>query len=575
MNKFFFLLFLFFNFFQVSSKSFEELNSIIFDNTYTKNHLEDILKVEKSEYLKNPDHSILLNIKYIESFIADHDGNVNLRIQKLLWIIENSREKDYLISIYSNYHLGSILNFLKSYEISKKYAINALYISKKHKVSELTKLIYSLKASISYNSGQYEEAFQNYSKALKYNINKENKLFISSMLNNISLCKAKIGDYYASNSYIYRSLYYIKKIKNKNKNDELFKVIVEGNLGSNFHLLNKIDLAKFYLEKEVNYYITNNLELNNVHKPIQELIEIYTKENNTKKIQNFIQTVNILEKNLHSLETKYNLKEILYCYYFSNNDYQQIKYLSADLIKLKKLISDSILIKSKNINNLLYAQEIKHLTNQYKTKQKLVDSIIKDKQKTTLFLSILFSLVTFIFILLYFQRNRRNYKNNLIQKQKDELEIKQRMILEKEVKLKQEKITNLSLNLNLKKETEKAFLMKINEIKKRRNVDIESVLRELQLNIKNLLQIDKKNNEINHETDEENTKFILNIKEKHPNLSEHEINFCLYFRMELNSKEIASLTDMTSGTIRVYKTKIKNKLGLKNETNLNDYLKSI
>ena len=51
-----------------------------------------------------------------------------------------------------------------------------------------------------------------------------------------------------------------------------------------------------------------------------------------------------------------------------------------------------------------------------------------------------------------------------------------------------------------------------------------------------------------------------------------KIKLCSYFRLGLNSKEISSIANLTSGTVRVYKVKIKQKLNLSEDQNLNLYL---
>jgi DNA-binding CsgD family transcriptional regulator len=50
---------------------------------------------------------------------------------------------------------------------------------------------------------------------------------------------------------------------------------------------------------------------------------------------------------------------------------------------------------------------------------------------------------------------------------------------------------------------------------------------------------------------------------------------CSYFKLHLKSKEIAQIESITNGTVRVYKNKIKHKIGLDTEKNLNDYLDNL
>jgi hypothetical protein len=177
-------------------------------------------------------------------------------------------------------------------------------------------------------------------------------------------------------------------------------------------------------------------------------------------------------------------------------------------------------------------------------------------------------------IVIYYQLRVR-LKTKKIEKQTLEIEEKNQQILDKELKLQQEKITHLQLNLNLKTGAEKAFLHKLKEIKKRNNQSIEEVVNDLQFQISNLLQIDKKNYETNTQLKNEEKLFYDKLKSRHQELSKIDIQFCSYFRIDLSSKEIALLEDIAPNSVRVYKNRIKNKIGLSIDDNLNEYLKKI
>ena len=148
-------------------------------------------------------------------------------------------------------------------------------------------------------------------------------------------------------------------------------------------------------------------------------------------------------------------------------------------------------------------------------------------------------------------------------------------ILEKDLQLQKEKVKNLHLNLNLRTETQKAFLENLKKIKKTKNIEPEEILRDLQFKINNLIQLDNKDNELINESSLENKLFMDKLSENFPILSHQELKLCVYFKLNLSGKEIAILEKFTVGSIRVYKAKIKSKMGLSKEENLNDFLNTI
>jgi len=76
-------------------------------------------------------------------------------------------------------------------------------------------------------------------------------------------------------------------------------------------------------------------------------------------------------------------------------------------------------------------------------------------------------------------------------------------------------------------------------------------------------------------TDSEKMIFSTSLKKKHSFLTDQEITLCTYFRNNIPSKEIALSEGITDGTVRVYKNKIKNKIGLSQMDSLNEYLNNI
>lgn len=572
-KKIFLLVFLIFNSQIFIAKEFKDLEKIV-SGKYNKVKFEKAYKEELLLYNETKMQKHLLHARYLEAFLFGKNEDNNNRIMKLIWVIEHAQKVDFEIYTYANYHLSLVLSDLGSNNLASKYSKESLKYCRKYHIDKLLSLIFSLEGSIQYKLKNYEESTQAYFKAIRA-AERKNYLFIASMYNNISLCKMNLKEIDESNVYIQKSLSNIEKIKKPSFDVILFKVIVEGNLGTNYFIQKKYQQAKPLLENEIDFYKKNNINLSMANNPLEGLLKIYSIEKNESKKDEVIRFILSVESSLKNKSESNRFTKILYNYYSEINDMKHLKIFSKKLIENTNFVSDSVVSSLSKLNNSLYAQRIKYLKTQFESNNKLLNSTIKAKKNTSIFLGVLVILVALIFILIFIEKVRREKRNAVISEQKQLLEENNRIILENEIKLKQEKITSLALNLNLKKETERAFLEKIKEIKRKRNIEIETVLRDLQHSVNNLLQIDNKNIINNQESDAENLKFIAALKHKHPNLNEQELRYCTYFRMNLNSKEIAALCNMTSGTIRVYKTKIKSKIGLELENNLNHYLISL
>lgn len=574
MDRFFKVILFFaliFSSFQVFSSDFFEINKIVTE-TRNRNKIDSLYKAEKNAYEETGKLEHQLNLHFIDAF-KEYDNDSHFKkMEHLLWIVEHANFEYQPILMYANYHLAAQLVYLNSYKTAKSFADQALKLSIQSKKRKVVYLTYSILGSIEYYQKKYNKAIEFYSLAYD-NAFDTDYLFKASMLNNVSLCKMGLNDLNASNDFIFKSLQILKKAK---ENDEvkLFQIIVEGNLGSNYFKQKKYNEAILLLEKELDYYQKRRENLPNAFNPINELIQLYKIKNDSNKLNKILLLVKELEATIKNKSKAILFTKVLYSISLEKKYLNDIEKYGKRFLERNEIVMDSVAQSIEKMNSFLYDNKVQSLRNEFASKNTLLNETLKTKKRTNWFLGVVILLVSIIFILVFIGKSRRERKNRLISIQQELIQESKRQLLENEIKLKQEKITSLAINLTLKKDTERAFLDKIREIKRKKNPDLEAVIKELQMSVTNLLQIDS-NSRLQHtESEEENNRFYNKIKEKHPDISKQDLLLCSYFRLNLNSKEIAQLTNMTSGTIRVYKTKLKAKLGLETEQNLDDYLSS-
>ncbi|RZM29870.1 MAG: transcriptional regulator [Pedobacter sp.] len=69
-----------------------------------------------------------------------------------------------------------------------------------------------------------------------------------------------------------------------------------------------------------------------------------------------------------------------------------------------------------------------------------------------------------------------------------------------------------------------------------------------------------------------NTDFFNRLKDRYPDLSQNDLKFCAYLRMNLSSKEMAQLMNITIKAVEVGRYRLRKKLQLLPETNLYEFL---
>ena len=182
-------------------------------------------------------------------------------------------------------------------------------------------------------------------------------------------------------------------------------------------------------------------------------------------------------------------------------------------------------------------------------------------------------------------------KLKLIEKQKRERQ-KEKFDLEKlandrELLIMKEK----NLNLEIKKKDSALALSTLNNIKKNEllndlirdlsNVDNELLNTSIQNSISRVLK--KINKHLKDKEDwltfelhfrNSHSQFFDKLIKKHSNLSSNEIKLCAYLKLNLSSKEIASLMHVAITSVEQSRYRLRKKFNLSQKTNLSNYIQN-
>ncbi|UKT62963.1 triple tyrosine motif-containing protein [Pedobacter mucosus] len=93
--------------------------------------------------------------------------------------------------------------------------------------------------------------------------------------------------------------------------------------------------------------------------------------------------------------------------------------------------------------------------------------------------------------------------------------------------------------------------------------------------IRLIKDVEKKDQELDHLSvhfNHINSEFFNKLKDEYPDLSQNDLKFCAYLSMNLSSKEMAQLMNVTIKAIEVGRYRLRKKLQLKSETNLYQFL---
>ena len=148
--------------------------------------------------------------------------------------------------------------------------------------------------------------------------------------------------------------------------------------------------------------------------------------------------------------------------------------------------------------------------------------------------------------------------------------------LETEVNFKNSELASSAMHLVKKSELFAKIKNELNRvIKEMQNPQSEAELKKL---IKSLSEADNMDQEWDNfakHFDKVHSDFLSILKEKHPGLSSNDLKLCAYLRMNLSTKEIARLMNISVRGVDISRYRLRKKLLLNTEESLFDYMLSI
>lgn len=326
--------------------------------------------------------------------------------------------------------------------------------------------------------------------------------------------------------------------------------------------LNKLNDAKSYFEtKDPSYLVLIHMFYGDMYQKMNQL---------NKSISNYEKSLELSNKYKSHLNIDLLVYESLSNVYFKlNNSDKAYKYL-----KKAKELNERIF--GRNSSNSQHLLEIKDL---YRIEKDNQEDLLKQQtieklehEEKVWYLQSIILVVTIVFLMLFgflFIRHLR-------QKHKNE-----KIILKEKQKLKLQK-TNEILELKNKELTESALRIIekdefINSIKDRLsnqkdNIDVNVIRRIL----KSIQRSPSSNwSEFELRFTAVNQSFYKKIKENYPNLKQTDLKLCALIKLNFQSKDMAKLLGIEVESVHTSRSRLRKKLNLNRNDNLEEFINSI
>ncbi len=266
-----------------------------------------------------------------------------------------------------------------------------------------------------------------------------------------------------------------------------------------------------------------------------------------------------------------------------NTNYDSLKEIYIDFIKLyqqqnkpeKEILMyetytsllDSVAIQ-KDIDYIKTVDKQRELIEQeYKNKELIAENkwIVEKnaKQKIAiigLLIIVLISLLC-IYLLYKYKKNRQVIS---------ELKSSEKQLLEEQIRLRDNELDASAIAIAQRVEVLNTIKEELETIK-----DDNPKLVAVNKTVKNLIQSSSDISLVTDRIESQYPTLAIELKNKHPELSDTEIRYCLLTKLNLSLKETASMLNVTPNTVKVTRSRLKKKMGIPSDLSFKSYLDQI
>lgn len=209
-----------------------------------------------------------------------------------------------------------------------------------------------------------------------------------------------------------------------------------------------------------------------------------------------------------------------------------------------------------------------------------IDQIQKEakikSQKSKLLISSLISSVFIILLLSIIFRRRQhliNAKNKqlLVEQSLENSNLKVQQ-LNSEIKSKERDLSDFAINLIQNQEWATSLASRIEDYKLAEPDNKQELLMQLEQDIKNKITFDEDTKLFFERLDKLSDAFYSHLMTDYPNLSRNEIQLCSLIRLKMDSRSIATLQNITTASLNTSRYRLRKKLGLADQVNLDDFI---
>jgi tetratricopeptide (TPR) repeat protein/DNA-binding CsgD family transcriptional regulator len=397
---------------------------------------------------------------------------------------------------------------------------------------------------IQIDEGEFKQAIDTYTEALAIAEAANDMHGIGGAYNNLGLIMEQTGDQQKAVSYYLASLKISESLK---YSDGIANTCA--NIGRIYSQLNQPDSALYYANRGIeetkasgsNSYLLNNYET---------IYRVYEKTGQPKKAFNHYKQYVALKDSMFNIENSKQIAE-MEARFQNEKKEQENRLLRQDV----EIMNQRFIIQRRN--NLLLVVGVAGLFlmlillfNFYRLKNRTL------KQRTKLF------------------DHEKKLQELEMSRLEDQLFAEQEISRLQNEKLEQKnrELSSQVLHTIQKNDIIQNMLQEIEALKS----DDQELSAQCYIKISNLVKgntsLDKDWDQFKRHFDEVNPAFFSNLQDSFPDLSSSELKLCAYYRINLDTKEISRILNISPAAVQKSRHRLRKKMNIPSEVELNEFM---
>lgn len=500
------------------------------------------------------DDAYLSRISRIYSLLDYTEGNLEEALERSLKNLEYKKQVNDSSGIASEFNfIGGIYDDLGKVKLANEYKFEALKIYDLIDDDQGKADTYVNLSTFYLGEDKYTKVIDFSSKALEIYIEQRDKYYQSFAYFQLGQAYYELGKFEVALENLHKG-YNIAKDIEANR----FSSMISLQLGSAYFKLNDFDLSDVYLNEALNFSdpIGNRLHYTII---VIALSEVYNEKNElTKALAKAEEAITLLDS-INNLDLKRRV------YTSRSKSFEKIGNFKKSLLDYKTAIQfrDSIYSKEKT-------QQIEELRTVYETEkkeqqitiQKNKIDLLNSKEKMNRLQKLLLGLGLLLALITAYAFYLRNKRNRLA---------KEKAVIDLEYKTKE--LTTHALHLAKKNEVLSDLKSKAKALKQDANADPGYQMLIQTINFD--LQDDANWENFSRYFEQVHKDFNKNVKNKFPSVTKNDLRLMALLKMNLSSKEIANILNISAAGIKKARNRLRKKLDIAPQDSLEALIISI